>query len=134
MSARGSDSSAFYLVGMSKQYFVVGVCVCLCMPTYNTLEIYENTIILSKNSFFSTKHLSFDFCSAKEGQSIYRIKSHRSTHACNHRRNGVAGPTSSLFFMLSPCHSIPTSVALGLARGIPGVVYAPCATAHLLHT
>lgn len=33
--------------------------------------------------------------------------------------------TISLLFVLSPCHSTPSSVALGVARGIPAVVCAP---------
>lgn len=83
--------------------------------------------------FFSTKLLSFNFIMQRRVKAdSYRIKSHKSPHAWNHRRKGVVGPTSSLLFMLCPCHSISTSAALGVARGIPCVVCAPCAAVHFL--
>lgn len=78
---------------------------------------------------FSTKHLSFNFIMQRRVKAnSYRIKSHKSPHAWNHRRKGVAGPTSSLLFVLSPRHSTPTPWLWGY-QGNPSC--ALCSLCHL---
>lgn len=77
----------------------------------STAQVHGNTGTQQHRNwtcFLSTKHLSSYFMMRMRLKSnSYRIKSHKSPHAWNHRRKGVTGPTSSLLFLLTPCHSTP---------------------------